>query len=100
METVANPFAGDSGRCRFKPGRWQCHDEHRRSADNAANDDHSISGESLREHTDNRDQDKYENVVDVCELADRSAISQFPKAEFWKNVIHLHRDYFQETDQN
>src|SRR5882672_12639740 len=97
---MTNPFASDSGGCRFEPGRRQRHDEDRGSADNAAYDDHSIGSEFLSKHTDDRDQDKYKDVVDVCQLPDWSAVSQFAKAEFWKNVIHLHGDYFQKADQD
>src|SRR5882672_4595359 len=97
---MTNPFASDSGGCRFEPGRRQRHDEDRGSADNAAYDDHSIGSEFLSKHTDDRDEDKNKDVVDVCQLADWSPVSQFAKAEFWKNVIHLHGDYFQETNED
>ena len=53
--------------------RWQGHEKDGRGRDDAANDDHTVGGESLRGGADDGDEKDDEPVVDRQEVADRRA---------------------------
>jgi len=89
---MPKPVAEQAVRQRLEPDRRQRHDEYGRSADNAPEGHHPISGNPLRERANERNEANNQDAVDRPEPANGSAVPQYADAELRIDVIHLHQN--------
>src|SRR5258708_4089964 len=82
-----------------EPGCGQGHDENARGANHAADYHHSISGESLRQSSDQWRQNDDHPAIDICESSHRRTHPEHPITELREYIIHLQEDRFEEPDQ-
>src|SRR5438105_3058027 len=84
---------------RPEPVHRQGNNENSDRANDAHDDDHSIRRNALGKRSDQRREHDDQDGIDPGEFADRRVQSHFAIAELWKDVIHLQKNRFQESDE-
>jgi len=94
-DAVAEPAVGQ----RPEPLGRDGHDENRRRRNEAAENNHAIGRDPLREHPHQRRQKDNQDIVQPVEMPDGRALAQFANAEGRVGVIHMHENHLDKHGQ-